>query len=427
LWLLAGIIFLVLCAPARADVFDDNPAAVSMGAGNVYVFVRGSDGTILSKHLSGGTWGAWTPIPGLVAGSGPGAVVYGDTIMLFARGSDGAAWQNTLVNGNWTGWTSLGGGITSAPAAGLRIGTGAADLVVRGTNNALYHRAFTPGAGWTPWETLGGNVGSGPTVTGYTPQGTIDVLVRDATGALFGWYWDANGWHGPSSFGGIIDGAPTSTFPALNWLDIYARASDDTLWHFKHPGGAWHRVNSLKLDSAPAATSDQPGHEYIFARVGSELQVMQVTAAGTANAVWNGFSSLGPIDVASGPAPAPPPVVVPQPLITLAPVLSYKYRSSRRFTRLTSLIVRSIPAGSTVVVRCRKGCSAKKWTRHNVKGSLSLRRFIRHSLRVGTKITVTVSKPGAITAIKTLKVRARRSPSVSTRCLPPGASKPQHC
>jgi hypothetical protein len=48
-------------------------------------------------------------------------------------------------------------------------------------------------------------------------------------------------------------------------------------------------------------------------------------------------------------------------------------------------------------------------------------------LRVGTKITVIVSAPGAITAVKTLTIRSRKRPVVSTRCLPPGAARPVHC
>ena len=42
-------------------------------------------------------------------------------------------------------------------------------------------------------------------------------------------------------------------------------------------------------------------------------------------------------------------------------------------------------------------------------------------------MTVAVSKPGAINAIKVLKIRAAKAPVVTTRCQPPGAKKPVSC
>ena len=42
-------------------------------------------------------------------------------------------------------------------------------------------------------------------------------------------------------------------------------------------------------------------------------------------------------------------------------------------------------------------------------------------------ITVTVSKPGTIASVKTLRVRSGKAPTLTTRCLPPGAKKPQAC
>src|SRR3954462_2690308 len=151
-------LFLVLCGRAQADVYDDNPAAVSLGPGNVWVFARGSDGQILGRHLSAGAWSDWTAVPGLIAGSGPGAVVFGNSIYLFARGQDDAAlWQNTYTNGTWSGWVSLGGPISSAPSAGIRVGTTTVDVAARYVDFTLWHRSKVAGAGWGPGSSLGGN------------------------------------------------------------------------------------------------------------------------------------------------------------------------------------------------------------------------------------------------------------------------------
>jgi hypothetical protein len=52
-------------------------------------------------------------------------------------------------------------------------------------------------------------------------------------------------------------------------------------------------------------------------------------------------------------------------------------------------------------------------------------RFANVRLRVGSKITVAVTKPNSIGAVKILTVRSGKIPTISDRCLPPGSNKPQ--
>lgn len=53
---------------------------------------------------------------------------------------------------------------------------------------------------------------------------------------------------------------------------------------------------------------------------------------------------------------------------------------------------------------------------------------MNEKLPAGTRLTVTVTKPGAfIGAVKTLTVAKKKSPAIGTRCLPPGAAKPVGC
>lgn len=72
MWLVALAIFAALGGTASAqEVFDDNPAAVSLRPGNVERFARGPDGRILHRSLNGDAWTDWRPVDGLAAGSGP--------------------------------------------------------------------------------------------------------------------------------------------------------------------------------------------------------------------------------------------------------------------------------------------------------------------------------------------------------------------
>lgn len=421
--MVALLLYAALCGSASADVFDDNPAAVSLGAGNVQLFARSADGQILHRQLSAGAWSSWAAVPGLQADSGPAAAVFGTTTYLFARGADGAVWQNILpLGGAWSGWSSLGGQATSAPGASTRVGNGTVDLFVRGTDNGLYHRALVPGQGWTPWEALGGNLTSAPTALGFSTSGSIDVFVRDTGGATASLYYLNGTWNGWNGYGGSIKGAVALASPATDVMDVFARGYDDALWlHHHGPNTDWARIDTTALSSSPAAVSDQAGSTWLFARIGSELFARHVRGAD-----YGGWASTGAVALPVAPTPPAPPAPAPPP-VTLTPSLTYTFKAAKRSTRLRTLTVKNIPAGATVKVTCSPGCSTKRWTTTPKRSTLSLKKFIRKALRVNAKLTVTVWKPGAIASVKTLKIRRSRSPQLISRCLPPGAKAPQRC
>jgi hypothetical protein len=116
----------------------------------------------------------------------------------------------------------------------------------------------------------------------------------------------------------------------------------------------------------------------------------------------------------------------PEPSIVVTLAFSFA-DSTRTHTKLTSLVVKGVPRGATVTASCRKQCSAKTFKKTHAFGKVSLARLIRKPLKVGSTIRVTVSRPGSTSAIKTLKIRPHKAPSVTTRCQPEGASKPTAC
>ena len=117
----------------------------------------------------------------------------------------------------------------------------------------------------------------------------------------------------------------------------------------------------------------------------------------------------------AGVAPTQP-VIVTTP-VRLSPTLSYGFsRLGRTSSRFTTLSVKGVPKGATVRVTCSKGCARKAMTSTR-SGTVSLKAFVRRSLRVKTKISVRVTKPGTLGVIKTFTVRARKRPSITTTCL----------
>ena len=327
--------------------------------------------------------------------------------------------------------------VTSAPSVVHRRGAEILDLVIRGTENSIWHRSLRPSLTppWSGWEGIGGNLTSGPTVVSWRGD-QLDVFARGTDGSVYGRFWYAPSWGDwylvPG--GAATIGAPTSVSRDANQFDVFVRWVDNTV-HFRHwdlgsGWGNWTRVDYQPVDSSPAVASDQAGRMTIFARIGDEVQTRTWSALPTPS--WSPWTSLGKpaVPVAATP-PAPAPVVTPPPpavtLQSLAPVLSFNYKVFKRQTRLSSLTVKAVPVGATVKVTCARGCSAKSFTKRGAKGSVSLARFVKRPLKVGTTLTVVVSKPGAISSVKTLKIRSGKPPLVTTRCQPPGAPKPAAC
>jgi hypothetical protein len=126
-----------------------------------------------------------------------------------------------------------------------------------------------------------------------------------------------------------------------------------------------------------------------------------------------------------------PPVVTGSPS-QIQVVLAFGFKASKHATRFTKLQVKNVPFGATVHVTCHgrgcpKGLKGKGFTKKRAFGTVDLKKFVRKPLRPGTAITAVVSKPGAINAVKVLKIRAAKAPTVATRCQPPGAKKPVSC
>jgi hypothetical protein len=113
----------------------------------------------------------------------------------------------------------------------------------------------------------------------------------------------------------------------------------------------------------------------------------------------------------------------PQIVVTLG----FSFSSFPKATKLSNLVVKNIPAGATVTVKCPKGCAKKSFKKAKVSGQLSLQIVAKNPLKIGTKLTVIVSKPGSSSAVKVLTIRARKVPLVTTQCQPEGSSKPAPC
>jgi hypothetical protein len=101
------------------------------------------------------------------------------------------------------------------------------------------------------------------------------------------------------------------------------------------------------------------------------------------------------------------------------------------FTRVTRLSVADVPAGATVIVRCRgRGCpfDAKRRAVRRAARRIDLLRPLRRAkLRPKAVLEVRVTKPQTIGKVARYRMRRRAAPASEALCLPPGERKAQAC
>jgi hypothetical protein len=81
--------------------------------------------------------------------------------------------------------------------------------------------------------------------------------------------------------------------------------------------------------------------------------------------------------------------------------------------------VKTVPAGSKIVARCKgKACGKKpaKQTVNNAKGTVRLKKFQR-TFKVGSVIEVRVTKSGMEGIVKQVKINKKKNPTILTKCL----------
>ena len=421
------------------------PVAAARNAnGRLVVFARGTDNALYRTVQTANSWSPWEPLGTQLAGS-PEALVNSDgRIEVFARGTGNVVHHayELFPAGAWSGWTALGTAGFAGDPVGIRDGLGRLTVFARGFDGAAYVSWQAPVAtGWAPWTTLDGGMIGNPTVANNAGD-RLEVFVHGTNNQVWHAYQEGGPtgiWRRWFTLGNLIVGDPAATRGPQGRLHVFARGTDNALWHRYQdpPGAGWGQWRSLggQFSGDPQVVTDGLGLLYVVARA-TDGQLLTIRQASAEPEDFSAFTSLGraappapqPVPTASPTPPAPAPTPAPTPrLRTINVTLSFAHTSGRRSTRFTRLQVKGVPRGSTVRVTCAKGCSRKSYVKRNARGTVSIRALARKPLRVGTKLRVEVTAPNMIGAVKTLTVRSRRDPSITTRCLEPGAARDSAC
>jgi hypothetical protein len=268
------------------------PAAAAT-RGGLHVVIRDDDGAAQLRTRTGGTWGDWRSLGGVLVDS-PGVVAAdASSLLVFGQGANHHLYVRTVADsGAVSGWSDLGGLLTSHPAATVST-TGVVRVVARGGDNAAWMRERIGGR-WNDWLSLGGELDSGPAATATTAREAI-VGAIGGDGAL--WLRDrAAAWSPWATAGGNLtaDPALSATADGTGTVAV-VRGGDQGCWirvgDAEATGwGAWTNLGGSLVSGPAVAVEGTALDVFAFGRDGRLWQNVAADGAGATG--WSGWQPL---------------------------------------------------------------------------------------------------------------------------------------
>jgi hypothetical protein len=137
-----------------------------------------------------------------------------------------------IARAQTSGWASLGGTLLEAPDC-VSWGPNRIDCFARGTDRAMFHRAWN-GSAWVAWESLGGTLLEAPSCVSWGPN-RIDCFARGTDKAMFHHAWNGSAWIAWESLGGTLLEAPSCVTWGPNRIDCFARGTDRAMFQRAWP------------------------------------------------------------------------------------------------------------------------------------------------------------------------------------------------
>ena len=227
-------------------------------------------------------------------------------------GTDGNLYYSPY-NGAWGPWSPLAGQTPSSPALCASSAT-TAELLVRGTDNSIYHKTFTsgtPGSFAAAWDKNPTGVTIDSPVCAVIGT-TLHLVVRGATSELFYTTFDLTAHTWAASWTDLLGSSPSTpalaATPSLTRLDLVVRGGNNQIYHKAFTAGAWAAAwdssNRLpvpdKTIASPVIASDGSILHVIVIGTESNLWYATLTFAGA----WSTYTSL------AGAASVPPALAV---------------------------------------------------------------------------------------------------------------------
>jgi hypothetical protein len=177
------------------------------------------------------------------------------------QGTDnGVYWLFLDNHGPETSWASLAGGTSASPTLCWDgYGTDNVELVLRGTDSHIYHKAYASGTWTSSWDSVGATTGT----TNLSPACAVTggYLIVVVVGTDSGLYYTrcalpcSGSWSAWQGLRGATPNAPTLVASLSGRLDLFVRGTDNGIYHKAYTSGTW----SSSWDKAPSgSTLDAP-------------------------------------------------------------------------------------------------------------------------------------------------------------------------
>ena len=205
-------------------------ATASPAVAHDTAFTRGADGTLQANSGQG-----WQSLGRRILGQ-PAAYGSADgRIDVFVRGTDNAVWRRAYVNNHWGAWTNLGGRVSDAPTVAFTSPT-AWTVFSRGSDG-LIHTRNEQGL-WTSIGSPDGRPVYGRPSAVVDDSGAVHVAIRLRTDEVWTRVRTGGTWSAWTGLGGTVSGSPT-LLATEGRVYLFVQAADQRLWQRNFVDGAW--------------------------------------------------------------------------------------------------------------------------------------------------------------------------------------------
>jgi hypothetical protein len=282
--------------------------AGATGTGRVDLVVRGTNNGIAHKAFTNGAFSViWDGPPGGTTMNSPACASLSNVLYVAATGVDGFTYVTSrpFSTATWAAWTNLGNPAPGSTGTGAFVPTlvatpaaGRVDILVRGADNGIYHKALISGSWSATWDTP--NVltfnQTPDLIASVSDSNHLHVVVRGMDNQIY--YdnytfstnsWQAGGW---LYLKGGTGNAPSLAIDSTGKLHLAVQGLDNHPWYASKPSGSswtsWSVSTGGNTASAPAIAAN--GSVPTVLVRGSDNAVYVATIAGS---TWSTWTSLG--------------------------------------------------------------------------------------------------------------------------------------
>jgi hypothetical protein len=269
------------------------PALCGSSGGRLDLVARGLNNGIYHMIFLNSAWSNATNPAGGATSDQPACAVLNGLLYVVVRGLDNSIYYDTmyLTTGQWTGWVGLGGFTSSPPLLVVTPSANRLDLIVRGIDNGIYHKAFVSGAWSTNWDSPGGSTTATP--ASLSDGSVLHLVVRGSDNVIYynSLRFSTGLWLGWVSLAGTTPSAPALTQDFSGAIHLVVRGADNVLYHKSLVGGVWSASWDTPGGLTPVAPAViAPGTALAVLVAGNDGRVYYNSLS---SGTWSGWLGLG--------------------------------------------------------------------------------------------------------------------------------------